>query len=162
LKSFGAVGLLTQKTGSVADGTKRGPLNLIGNDLTFVINTTIEDFAIWTETGSAIVNTINNVFGSGDDNYGANDGIQTLNDTESPYTYTSTYTVTETPSNWQAPGTPTWAAPSTGYGSKFEIWPTMRKSSNGPAASTPIPVYEPAPLWRPGSVDYELHYWGSF
>ncbi|CEJ61946.1 Putative Glycoside hydrolase family 28 protein [Penicillium brasilianum] len=132
-------------SGSVADGTKRGPLTLIGNDLTFVTNVSIEDFTLWTDTGNQIVNKINNIFGSGDDSYGTNNGIKTLKATESPYTYTSTYTVTATPSNWKAPSTPTWAAPSTGYGT-----------------STPIPVYSPAVLWRPGAVDYELHYWGSF
>ncbi|KAJ5875740.1 uncharacterized protein N7473_013087 [Penicillium subrubescens] len=132
-------------TGSVADGTKRPPIYLIANDLNFAINVTVEDFSLWTDTGSAIVNKINNVFGSGDNSYGVNNGIKTLSGTQSPYTYTSIYTVTATPTSWQAPSTPTWAAPSTGYGT-----------------STPIPVYEPAPLWRPGSVDYELHYWGSF
>ncbi|KAJ5355541.1 uncharacterized protein N7496_012753 [Penicillium cataractarum] len=132
-------------SGSVADGTTRGPLNLIGNDLTFVTNVSIEDFTVWTDTGDRIVNKINNIFGSGDDSYGTNDGIKTLRASELPYTYTSSYTVTATPSDWYAPSTPTWAAPSTGYGT-----------------STPIPVYSPAPLWRPGSVDYNLHYWGSF
>lgn len=29
-------------------------------------------------------------------------------------------------------------------------------------AASPIPVYTPAPLWRAGGVDYDLHYWGSF
>lgn len=115
--------------GSVADGTKRGPLTLIGNDLTFVTNVSIEDFTLWTDTGNQIVNKINNIFGSGDDNYGTNNGIKTLKATESPYTYTSTYTVTATPSNWKAPSTPTWAAPSTGYGSKFTTF-MMRKLSN--------------------------------
>lgn len=123
---------LTLKLGSVADGTKRAPLNLIGNDLTFVTNVTIADFSVWTETGSAIVNKINNIFGSGDDSYGANDGIQPLKATESPYTYTSTYTVTATPSQWSAPSTPTWAAPSTGYGSKSPIYRSARRLSNSP------------------------------
>lgn len=111
-------------TGSIADGTTRGPLTLIGNDLTFVTNVSIEDFTVWTEAGDQIVNKINNIFGSGDDSYGANDGIKTP--TESLYTYTSTYTVTATPSDWYAPSTPTWAAPSTGYGSKFTTF-MMRK-----------------------------------
>jgi hypothetical protein len=30
------------------------------------------------------------------------------------------------------------------------------------AAASPIPVYTPKPLWRPGGVDYDLHYWGTF
>lgn len=115
--SFGIENSLTREAGSVADGTKRPPLYLIGNDLTFAVNVTIEDFTVWTESGNAIVNKINNVFGSGDNSYGANDGIKSLQGTESSYAYTSTYTVTATPSAWSAPSTPTWAACSTGYGS---------------------------------------------
>lgn len=78
------------------------------------------------------MNKISNVFGSGDNSYGVNNGIQTLSGTQSPYTYTSTYTVTATPTSWQAPSTPTWAAPSTGYGSKFEIYPAIKEFSNHP------------------------------
>lgn len=121
---------LTQEAGSVVDGTKRPPLYLIGNDLTFVLNVTIEDFTVWTETGNVIVNKINNIFGAGDGSYGANDGIQTLQGTESPYTYTSTYTVTASPITWSAPSTPTWAAPSTGYGSKIKLYHSTKPQSN--------------------------------
>lgn len=105
---------------------------MIANDLTFAINVTVEDFALWTDTGSVIVNKINNVFGSGDDSYGVNNGIQSLSGTQSPYTYTSTYTVTATPTSWHAPSTPTWAAPSTGYGSKFEFNLAMGEFSDNP------------------------------
>lgn len=28
-------------------------------------------------------------------------------------------------------------------------------------ANVPVPVYTPAPLWRPHG-DYDKHYWGSF
>ena len=105
---------------------------MIANDLTFAINVTVEDFALWTDTGSVIVNKINNVFGIGDNSYGLNNGIHTLSGTQSPYTYTSTYTVTATPTSWQAPSTPTWAAPSTGYGSKFQIHLAVAKTSNRP------------------------------
>ena len=34
--------------------------------------------------------------------------------------------------------------------------------ANLSTAASPIPVYTPAPLWRPGGIDYNLHYWGSF
>ncbi|OJJ65902.1 hypothetical protein ASPBRDRAFT_667043 [Aspergillus brasiliensis CBS 101740] len=132
-------------SGSVADGARRPPLYLFASDLTFATNVTVEDFSVWTETGTTVVNKISNIFGTGDDSYGENDGIETLQSGESPYTYTSTYTITASPTNWQAPSTPTWALPSTGYGT-----------------ASPIPVYTPAPLWRPGGVDYDLHYWGSF
>ncbi|KAJ5740298.1 endo-rhamnogalacturonase F [Penicillium malachiteum] len=132
-------------SGSIADGAERPPLYLIANDLTFATNITLEDFSVWTESGTYVVNKINNVFGTGDDSYGTNDGIVSLAAGESPYAYTSTYTVTASPTNWQAPTSPSWALPSTGYGT-----------------ASPIPVYTPAPLWRPGGVDYDLHYWGAF
>nr|ABD67157.1 putative endo-rhamnogalacturonase F [Aspergillus niger] len=132
-------------SGSVADGALRPPLYLFASDLTFATNVTVEEFSVWTETGTTVVNKISNIFGTGDDSYGENDGIESLQSGESPYTYTSTYTITASPTNWQAPSTPTWALPSTGYGT-----------------ASPIPVYTPAPLWRPGGIDYNLHYWGSF
>ncbi|KAJ5912397.1 CAZyme family GH28 [Penicillium tannophilum] len=132
-------------SGSVADGAARPPLYLFANDLTFATNVTVEDFTVWTESGSSVVNKISNIFGTGDDSYGSSDGIRSLSQGESPSSYTSTYTITASPTNWQAPTTPTWALPSTGYGT-----------------ASHIPVYSPAPLWRPGGVDYDLHYWGSF
>ncbi|KAL7650277.1 hypothetical protein ACMYSQ_012077 [Aspergillus niger] len=132
-------------SGSVADGALRPPLYLFASDLTFATNVTVTEFSVWTETGTTVVNKISNIFGTGDDSYGENDGIESLQSGESPYTYTSTYTITASPTNWQAPSTPTWALPSTGYGT-----------------ASPIPVYTPAPLWRPGGIDYNLHYWGSF
>ncbi|KAJ5885493.1 hypothetical protein N7495_010003, partial [Penicillium taxi] len=137
--------LLKNFTGSVANGKKRGPLVLIANDLTFATNITVEEFSVWTETGTEIINKISNVFGQGDDSYGSNNGIATLASGQDPYTYTRSYTITSSPNGWTAPSSPTWAAPSTGYGT-----------------ASPIPVYTPAALWRPGGIDYDLHYWGSF
>ena len=110
---------LTKYLGSVADGVKRPPLYLIANDLTYATNVTVEDFSIWTETGTSVVNKISNIFGTGDDSYGPNNGIVSLNSGQSPHTYTSTYTITASPTRWKPPSTPTWAAPSTGYGSKL-------------------------------------------
>ncbi|BDD59036.1 hypothetical protein MAP00_004272 [Monascus purpureus] len=132
-------------SGSVANGVQRPPLHFAANDLTFATNITVEDFSVWTESGTSTVNKISNVFGTGDDSYGPNDGIVSLAPNESPHAYTSTYSITASPTNWQVPTIPAWAAPSTGYDT-----------------SSPIPVYTPAPLWRPGRVDYNLHYWGSF
>lgn len=106
--------------GSIADGAVRGPLYLIANDLTFATNITLEDFSVWTETGSYVVNKIDNVFGVGDNSYGSNDGIVSLASGKSPYAYTSTYTVTASPTNWQVPTSPSWALPSTGYGSTLK------------------------------------------
>ncbi|PWY67145.1 pectin lyase-like protein [Aspergillus heteromorphus CBS 117.55] len=132
-------------SGSVADGAQRPPLYLIANDLTYATNVTVADFTVWTEAGDEVVNKINNVFGTGDDSYGPQDGISSLSPGAVPHLYTSTYTITASPTGWVAPTYPAWAAPSTGYGT-----------------ASPIPVYTPAPLWRPGGVDYHLHYWGSF
>ncbi|AEO66493.1 glycoside hydrolase family 28 protein [Thermothielavioides terrestris NRRL 8126] len=131
-------------SGSVANGVQRPPLYLIANDLTFATNVTVEDFSVWTETNDYVVNKISNVFGTGDDSYGPGNGIRALAPGEAPAPYTSTITVTASPTNWVAPPSPTWAVPNTGYGTNI-----------------PIPVYTPAPLWKP-SGDYDKHYWGSF
>ncbi|KAJ0301564.1 hypothetical protein Brms1b_012367 [Colletotrichum noveboracense] len=53
-------------SGSVADGTKRPPLYLIANDLTYATNVTVEGFSLWTESGTYVVNKISNIFGNGD------------------------------------------------------------------------------------------------
>jgi hypothetical protein len=108
-------------SGSVANGAQRPPLYLIANDLTFATNVTVEDFTVWTEAGTSVVNKISNIFGIGDNSYGSSNGIKSLGAGEAPSPYTSTYTITASPTNWQAPTTPTWAVPSTGYGSKFSI-----------------------------------------
>lgn len=105
--------------GSVADGARRPPLYLIANDLTYATDVTIEDFTVWTESGDDVVNKINNIFGTGDDSYGPNDGIASLASGATPTTYTSTYTITASPTGWVAPTSPAWAAPSTGYGSEW-------------------------------------------
>jgi rhamnogalacturonan hydrolase len=111
-------GLISSFLGSVANGVQRPPLYLVANDLTFATNVTVEEFTIWTEANDYVVNKIQNVFGTGDDSYGDNDGIATLVAGETPTPYTSTYTVTASPTNWVEPASPTWAAPSTGYGSE--------------------------------------------
>ncbi|KAI8296717.1 Rhamnogalacturonase A [Colletotrichum sp. SAR11_240] len=131
-------------SGSVADGAKRPPLYLIANDLTYATNVTVEDFSLWTESGTYVVNKISNIFGNGDNSYGAGDGIRSLSSKQSPTAYTSTYTISTKPTGWAVPPSPTWAAASTGYGT-----------------DVPIPVYTPAPLWKPEG-DYDKHYWGSF
>ncbi|CVL08328.1 probable rhamnogalacturonase A precursor [Fusarium mangiferae] len=131
-------------SGSVADGSKRPPLFLVANDLSFATNVTVEDFSIWTESGTSVINKISNIFGHGDNSYGQANGIKSLSSGQAPTAYTSTYTVTATPTGWTAPSFPTWAAASTGYGT-----------------DVPIPVYTPAALWKP-SGDYDKHYWGSF
>jgi hypothetical protein len=91
---------------------------LVANDLTFATNVTVEEFSVWTETDDYVVNKINNVFGKGDNSYGPNNGIKTLAPGETPVPYTSTITVTASPTDWVVPPSPTWAVPNTGYGSK--------------------------------------------
>ncbi|KAI8241369.1 Rhamnogalacturonase A [Colletotrichum sp. SAR 10_96] len=124
-------------SGSVADGAKRPPLYLIANDLTYATNITIEGFSLWTESGTYVVNKISNIFGNSDNSYGVGDGIKSLTSKQSPTAYTSTYTISTTPTGWAIPPSPTWAAASTGYGT-----------------DVPIPVYTPAPLWKPEG-DYD-------
>jgi hypothetical protein len=102
----------------VANGVQRPPLYLVANDLTFASNVTVENFTLWTETNSYVVNKISNVFGTGDDSYGPNDGIRALAPGEAPAPYTSTITITASPTGWVVPPSPTWALPNTGYGSK--------------------------------------------
>ncbi|KAF5524487.1 putative rhamnogalacturonase A [Colletotrichum aenigma] len=131
-------------SGSIADGAKRPPLYLIANDLTYATNVTVEGFSLWTESGTYVVNKISSIFGNGDNSYGVGDGIKPLTSKQSPTAYTSTYTISTTPTGWAVPPSPTWAAASTGYGT-----------------DVPIPVYTPAPLWKPEG-DYDKHYWGSF
>ncbi|KAH8646151.1 glycoside hydrolase family 28 protein [Xylariales sp. PMI_506] len=131
-------------SGSVANGVQRPPIYILANDLTFATNVTFEDFTVWTETNDEVINLISNVYGKGDDSYGVGDGVPTLASGQSPTAYTSYYTITASPTGWTIPPSPTWAAPSTGYGTNI-----------------PIPVYTPAPLWN-ATGDYDLHYWGSF
>lgn len=110
---------LRNLSGSVADGVKRPSLYLVANDLSFATNVTVEDFSVWTESGTTVVNKISNIFGTTDDSYGSSNGIKSLGAGESPSPYSSTYTITASPTGWKAPATPTWAVPSTGYGSKL-------------------------------------------
>ncbi|KAK5131749.1 hypothetical protein LTR08_000580 [Meristemomyces frigidus] len=131
-------------TGSLADGTKRPPLYLIGNDLLITDSVTIKDFSLWTETGDYIVNHINNVYGQGDDVYGDNDGLGVTTTGIALSTFTRSVTVTASPTGWVEPSLPTWAIASTGYGT-----------------TVAIPVYTPAPLWKPQG-DYDKHCWGDF
>jgi hypothetical protein len=108
--------------GSVANGVQRPPLFLIANDLTYATNVTVEDFTIWTEVNSYVVNKISNIYGHGDDSYGPNNGIESLPPGQTPTPYTSTYTITATPTGWVVPPSPAWAVPNTGYGSKWTIF----------------------------------------
>jgi hypothetical protein len=105
-------------TGSVANGALRPPLYLIGNDLFLTDTVTVEDFSLWTETGDYVVNHVNNIYGKGDDVYGPNDGLGLvpIGATALPI-FTSSYTITATPTGWAEPAFPTWAVANTGYGS---------------------------------------------
>ncbi|EDO03754.1 hypothetical protein SS1G_06235 [Sclerotinia sclerotiorum 1980 UF-70] len=133
-------------SGSIQDAAKRPALYLLASDYIPATDITVEDVTVWTESGSTSVNHISNIFGVGDDVYGPNNGIVELAQGENPKseTYTSTYTITSAPTGWATPTWPAWAVATTGYGT-----------------TDPIPVYTPAPLWRPQG-DYDKHYWGSF
>ncbi|TGO65657.1 hypothetical protein BOTNAR_0075g00070 [Botryotinia narcissicola] len=133
-------------TGSIQNGAQRPALYLLASDYIPATNVTIKDVTIWTESGSTSVNHISNIFGQGDNVYGTNDGLVSLGAGENPKTktYTSTYTITSAPTGWATPTWPSWAVPTTGYGT-----------------AVPIPVYTPAPLWKPQG-DYDKHYWGTF
>lgn len=132
--------------GSVANGVQRPPLYLTANDLTFAVNVTVEEFSIWTESNSYVVNKVNNIFGHGDDSYGTNNGIKSLAVGETPTPYTSTLTITASPTDWSIPPSPTWAVPNTGYGSKYNDLFIIR--SNILQRTNPFPF---TPLARYGS-----------
>lgn len=104
--------------GGVANGAQRPPLYLLASDLIPAVNITVEEFSVWTETGNYVVNKISNIYGTGDDVYGPNDGLEVLEAGATPTAYTSAYTITVPPTGWTDPPEPAWAAPSTGYGSK--------------------------------------------
>jgi rhamnogalacturonan hydrolase len=83
------------------------------------LNVTIEDFSLWTESGTYVVNKISNIFGNGDDVYGLNDGLEKLSAGEIPKPYTTAITLSKTPTGWTIPSFPTWALNNTGYGSNL-------------------------------------------
>lgn len=64
---------------------------------------------------------IQNVYGGGDDIYGANNGIELLAPAAEPTAYKASYTITAPPARWADPPSPAWAAPTTGYGSKLPL-----------------------------------------
>lgn len=110
--------MLTENSGGIADGTLRPALYMFASDLIPAENITVEDFTVWTESNDYVVNHISNIYGTGDDSYGTNDGIPELAVGATPTAYTSAYTITEPPAGWTVPPDPAWAAPSTGWGSK--------------------------------------------
>lgn len=109
-----------QIPGSVANGVKRPPLYLVANDLCFALNVTLQDIELWTESGSSVVNKIQNIYGKDDDVYGANDRLKTVPAAGTPTAYSSAYTITQAPSGWTIPAYPVWAVPTTGYGSECQ------------------------------------------
>lgn len=114
-------------TGSLANGASRPPLYLIGNDLFLTDSITIKDFSLWTEEGNYVVNKINNIYGYGDDVYGLNDGLGVPPGGTALPTFTSSYTITASPTGWKEPAFPTWAVASTGYGSMLmTVTPWLR------------------------------------
>jgi rhamnogalacturonan hydrolase len=104
----------------VANGAQRPPLYLIGNDLFTTQNVTVEGFSVWTESGTAVVNKISNIYGTGDGVYGVNNGLGVVTVGATP-TFTSTITVSASPTGWVVPNYPAWAVPTTGYGSMYYL-----------------------------------------
>lgn len=108
-------------TGSVANGVKRPPVTFIGNDLFLTDSITIEDFSLWTEEGTQVVNKINNAYGHGDNVYSPNNGLGVSNGQSPLPTFTHAVTVTTSPPGWVSPTFPAWAVASTGYGSALHL-----------------------------------------
>lgn len=147
-------------TGSV-NGTQHPPINIQANDLTFATNVSLQDISLWIEYGSTVVDQISNAFATPDNGNDSSGDITipTLTEGEEPTAYTSLITLTTPPPGWTVSNWPAWVATSTGYGSKaFRVGVFEWSTDLSPAAS-PIPVYTPAPLWRPHG-DYDRHYWG--
>lgn len=119
----GAVALsgltFTNWTGHVDNGVSRGPIVIRGSDIVPLTDITLTDINMWTLKGKEIVDQCKNVYGSGSC-VRANDGQTT--------TYTTSQTVTATPTGYTSPASPTWAVE--GYGT-----------------TDPIPVYTPTVWW---------------
>lgn len=105
-------------TGSIVEGAVRPPLRLRASNLTNAINVTILDFSVWTEIGKYVENQIANFFGTGDDVYGPNNGLKTLSAGEIATSYTTSVSLTASPTGWTVPTVPVWAVGCSGYGSK--------------------------------------------
>jgi hypothetical protein len=80
---------------------------------------TLDGVELWTETGTQVVNQINNVYGHGDNIYGPNDGLGDPNTDLVPFN--KSVTVTTPPDGWVVPDSPAWALPAIGYGSMFSL-----------------------------------------
>jgi hypothetical protein len=71
------------------------------------VNITVEEVSIWIESDTDVINKINNVYSNGDDVYGFNDGLKTLESGATPTTYTTGMpTVTAVPAGWTDPPFP--------------------------------------------------------
>jgi rhamnogalacturonan hydrolase len=78
--------------GTESDGSQRGPIKVKCAEGAPCKELTIEDFAMWTESGSEQWYSCENAYGSG----------ACLNDGDDYSSYTTTQTVTSTPSGYSA------------------------------------------------------------
>ncbi|GKZ80866.1 hypothetical protein AnigIFM56816_005375 [Aspergillus niger] len=78
--------------GTEADGAERGPIKVVCSDTAPCTDITIEDFAMWTESGDEQTYTCESAYGDG----------FCLEDSDSTTSYTTTQTVTTAPSGYSA------------------------------------------------------------
>ncbi|PYI05672.1 rhamnogalacturonase rhgA [Aspergillus sclerotiicarbonarius CBS 121057] len=78
--------------GTEADGAERGPIKVVCSDTAPCTDITIEDFAMWTESGDEQTYTCESAYGDG----------FCLEDSDSTTSYTTTVTVTTAPSGYSA------------------------------------------------------------
>jgi hypothetical protein len=75
---------------SPVPATHKPAFYLIGNDITGVVSITIEDFSVWTESNTSVINIIENFYGNSDNIYGPNDGLEVLAPGATPIPYEGT------------------------------------------------------------------------
>lgn len=97
-------------SGNVDNGVSRGPIVIRGSDIVPLTDITLEDINMWTLNGNKIVNQCKDVYGS---------GSCVRSETQGTPTYTTSQTVTATPTGYATPTKPSWAVE--GYGTDIPI-----------------------------------------
>lgn len=108
-------------TGTVHEGSSRGPIVIRGSNVVPATNITLDNFEMWTETGNEIIHQCRNVYGKG---YCARE----LPSGATPTEFSSSITINSAPTGFVKPGPPAWG--NSGYG-----------------VTLSIPVYTPAVMW---------------
>ncbi|KAL8714111.1 MAG: hypothetical protein Q9220_001839 [cf. Caloplaca sp. 1 TL-2023] len=104
--------------GHVDNGVSRGPVVIRGSDIVPLQDIAIKEMNVWTLNGNKVVDQCKNVYGSGN----------CIKAAAGSAAYTTSQTVTATPTGYKIPAKPTWAVE--GYGT-----------------TDAIPVYTPAVWW---------------